>query len=120
MTKSNFPNFPDFPDFSGIADKLTLDESILLLFSSVALEEIALSHLINAEAEKLDTLLSRFEDELTFSNLLSINHNVQSSLSDIVNKEMLLLNKLENIVKLHKNGSAPHSGSAPTGSAPTG
>lgn len=91
----------DFPDLSESLKNLTMKDSILLLYSSVAIEEFALAHLINAEAEKLDTILCQHKKDLTCSSLIRINDELQSSLSDIVNKEMLLLNKLENITKLH-------------------
>lgn len=46
MTMPNFPNVPELPD-------VNVCQSLALVVESVALEELSLAHLINAEAEKV-------------------------------------------------------------------
>lgn len=42
---------PTIPDFSSV--RLTREDSLVLLLASIAREQIALAHLVNAEAESL-------------------------------------------------------------------
>ena len=78
-----------------------------MLLSSIALEELALAHIINAEAEKIQFVLGTLEGgrtlsppEVTISNLLAIDSSVQRTLRDVIKKEMLLEFKFENVLDL--------------------
>ncbi|MGG1399773.1 hypothetical protein ABE288_18440 [Bacillus salipaludis] len=86
---------------------LSTAQTIPLLLASVALEELALAHIINAEAEKLQFVLGTLgttraftPNTVTLSNLLSIDASVQRTLRDVIKKEMLLEFKFENILDL--------------------
>jgi hypothetical protein len=76
----SFPNIPNItPTIS-----ITTAQTIPLLLSSIALEELALAHIINAEAEKIQFVLGTLEGgrtlsppEVTISNLLAIDSSVQ-------------------------------------------
>ncbi|MGG0848925.1 hypothetical protein [Peribacillus simplex] len=48
-----FPNIPNITP----AISVTVEQTIPLLLSSIALEELALAHIVNAEAEKLQFVL---------------------------------------------------------------
>ncbi len=60
---------------------------------SIALQQTALSHILNAEGEKLQRILS-FED-ISFETVLQTNHSVESMVNSISNLEAILKNKLE-------------------------
>jgi hypothetical protein len=101
MSQANIPNIT--PIIS-----LTLGQTIPLLLASIALEEIALAHIMNAEAEKIQFVLGTLSTEnvlvpstITISNLLTINQSVSQTLKDVIKKEMLLQFKLESVLKLH-------------------
>ncbi|WP_213148029.1 DUF7507 domain-containing protein [Neobacillus citreus] len=87
---------------------LSVGQTVPLLLASVALEELALAHLLNAEAEKLQLVLGTLTPtRTTFSpatvsltNLLDIDASVQRTLRDVIKKEMLLEFKFENILDL--------------------
>ncbi|WP_353957715.1 hypothetical protein [Peribacillus sp. NJ11] len=99
----SFPNIPNItPTIS-----VTVEQTIPLLLSSIALEELALAHIINAEAEKIQFVLGTLEGgrtlsppEVTISNLLAIDSSVQRTLRDVIKKEMLLEFKFENVLDL--------------------
>lgn len=60
---------------------------------SVALEQTALSHILNAEGEKLQAAVAM--DNITAEELLAINKSVQSMVDKVSNFELILQSKLE-------------------------
>ncbi|WP_353957823.1 hypothetical protein [Peribacillus sp. NJ4] len=71
------------------------------------MEELALVHIINAEAEKVQCVLGTLDTGVTFSpaevsvgDLLAVNVSVQRTLKDTIKKEMLLEFKFENVLDL--------------------
>lgn len=76
-------------------------EVVLDLLASISLEEIALSHLMNAEAEKMQGFVGKclnFPTNPTNREILAFQKSVQQFLETIIMKEWLLLRKLENVV----------------------
>ncbi|WP_242071583.1 hypothetical protein [Bacillus thuringiensis] len=69
----SLPNLPDItPDIS-----VTRQEAINLLLSSIAMEEIGLSHILNAEGEKLQHFLK--QKNRSFCEYLTINRSVNDT-----------------------------------------
>jgi len=101
MSQANIPNIT--PTIT-----VTLDESIVMLLSSIALEEMALAHIINAEAEKVQFVLGLFDSETgseagtEVAQILDVNESVQKTMHDVILKEMLLLMKFESVLCLMK------------------
>lgn len=98
----SFPNIPDVtPDIT-----LSRGESKNLLFASVAFEELGLSHLINAEAEKIQYALGTIpaqrllEPAPTLHDLLRVNQSVQQTMKHIIQQQMLLQMKLEDVASI--------------------
>jgi hypothetical protein len=100
----SFPNIPNItPTIS-----VTTEQTIPLLLASIALEELALAHLVNAEAEKIQFVLGTLPTtgttftpaNVSLSDLLALNENVQRTLRDVIKKEMLLEFKFENVLDL--------------------
>ncbi|TVX94076.1 hypothetical protein [Paenibacillus agilis] len=97
MSQANIPNIT--PTIS-----ITIGDSVNLLLASIALEELALAHIINAEAEKIQYVLgtlpgtSGLSPAATLSNLLAIDRSVERTLQEVIKKEILLQIKLDNIV----------------------
>ncbi len=67
-------------------------QAITDIISSVALEQAALSHILNAEGEKLQKVV---ECETTPAQMLEVNKSVQTTVSAITRLEMVLQAKLE-------------------------
>ncbi|WP_028987877.1 hypothetical protein [Thermicanus aegyptius] len=87
----------------------TMKEVIIDLLHSIALEEIALSHLLNAESEKIQAFVGKkldFPTCPTNAEIAKFNRETSKFLEVIVMKEWLLLRKLENIIFL-KEESLP-------------
>ncbi|MGN4719868.1 hypothetical protein ACTFQ7_29710 [Bacillus cereus group sp. MYBK226-2] len=90
----SLPNIPDIePHIT-----LTREEVINLLLSSIAMEEIGLSHLINAEAEKIQKIISK--DCLSVKEALVTQESVEKILRNIIKTQMLLQFKLEDVLKI--------------------
>ena len=87
------PNFPFNPE------QLTREDAINQILSSIAMEELALSHILNAEGEKLQYILGTLEGttppEATIEDVLKVNDSVQKMLQTAMQKEMMLSNKME-------------------------
>lgn len=102
---------PEIPALTPIIS-LSLNQSIPLLLDTIALEEIALAHLLNAEAEKIQftigtltpTFVSLSPSVVTISNLLAINTGIRRTIGDVIKKEMLLEFKFENVLDLIQGG----------------
>lgn len=98
----SLPSIPDInPDIT-----LNRCESINLLLSSIAMEEIALSHILNAEGEKIQYFLKR-KDKLKTCDFFEINKQVNNVLRTIVKSQLLLQLKLEDVVEII--GDTQHS-----------
>lgn len=78
-------------------------DSINLLLASIGFEELGLSHILNAEAEKLQSVVKNYDNCcLNTANLLKINAAVNDMLKTIATKEIILNFKLDNIIELIK------------------
>lgn len=90
----SMPNIPDIkPDID-----ITMEETIKLLLASIALEELSLAHIMNAEGEKIQAVIKCSCGKL--DDLLCIDKSVERILRDVIKKEMLLEFKFENVLEL--------------------
>jgi hypothetical protein len=89
---------PTIPDITPEI-KISREEAINLLLASIALEEIGLAHIINAEGEKIQEVIEKGRCT-TIDELLKINESVKKTLEVIIKKEMLLQFKLENVLEI--------------------
>lgn len=107
----SYPNIPDITPDIDIKRK----DVINLLLASIALEELGLSHIINAEAEKIQYVLGTLhrddyrkpDQHVTVEQLLKINRSVEVALRNVIKNQMLLQFKLEDTINLSKIPS-PH------------
>lgn len=90
----SLPNIPNITPLISLNQCDTLN----LLLSSIALEEIGLSHILNAEGEKLQFFLKKNPCHL--DDLLIMNNSVNKTLKTIVKSQMMLLLKLEDVITL--------------------
>ncbi|TVX94080.1 hypothetical protein [Paenibacillus agilis] len=90
-------SMPTIPD---IKPEIVLrrHEVINLLLTSIALEEIGLSHIINAEGEKIQALLK--DSCVSLDDALKINHSVERMMRSVIKNQMLLQFKLEDVIAL--------------------
>ncbi|MDP4099413.1 hypothetical protein OIN60_22105 [Paenibacillus sp. P96] len=92
-----------YPNIPNITPNITVDycDAVNLLLISIAMEEIGLSHIINAEAEKIQYVLGTLNGaapSASIDDILKVNKDVRATLSEVVRKELLLQMKLETIL----------------------
>jgi len=94
------PNLP--PDIS-TKIKIDHDGLIKLLLISIALEEISLSHILNAEGELMQLFIKELKSQkhLSHYDLIKMNRSVSDTLRVVLEKEKTLKDKL--IEVLHFN-----------------
>ncbi|MBC7765069.1 MAG: collagen-like protein [Hyphomonadaceae bacterium] len=92
MSQPNIPNIS--PNIT-----VTREEAINLVVASIAMEELGLSHIINAEGEKIQYVLGTLpgvsSPQATISDILHVSASVREVLGAIIKKEMLLNSKLD-------------------------
>ena len=86
------------PSFPPNGADLTREEALTMIIASIAMEELALSHIINAEGEKLQYILGTLPGSRACAgpqDVLAVNKSVASLLDVVAQNQMLLKNKLE-------------------------
>ena len=77
---------------------ISREGGLLLLLASIAREEMALSHVVNAEAEKVHAVLKRFQGtsapDLTFADLMQLQDSACGVVDAVTLHELLLQFKL--------------------------
>ena len=107
----SMPNIPDINPVIGI----DIDDSINMLISSIALEEIGLSHIINAEAEKIQYVLGTLDTTHDISgyklhsvdDLLRVNRSIDKTLREVLKNQMILHMKFEDTIEFYYNSRKP-------------
>lgn len=87
---------------------LTRDDAVNLLLSSIAMEELALAHILNAEGEKIQYALGTLPGqgtpgfEPTVEDLLVVNNNVEQMLINVSKQQMVLHSKMRSALNAAK------------------
>jgi hypothetical protein len=106
-------SFPLFPSLTPTIS-LSLAQTTPLLLGTIAVEELAIAHLINAEAEKTQFVLGTLTPTtvslsvggssttplVAIHDLLNVNRSVRRTLQDVIKKEMLLQFKFDHVFDL--------------------
>lgn len=106
------------PQFPVISPPLERGDALNQIISSIAYEEVGLSHIINAEGEKLQFILGTIPGltggAATIEDVLNANDSVQGTLETIVQNQSLLNSKLYSAL------NAPATMGATGATGPTG
>ena len=73
--------------------KVTLEQAVIDLVESIALQENALSHILCAESRKMDAAMKL--DGLDLCKLLEVNDSATNMVHAVANLELVLKDKLE-------------------------
>jgi len=109
------------PTFS--KDAPTREEAISQILSSIAMEELGLSHILNAEGEKLQYVLGTLEGitgpDASIDEVLHTNKSVQDLLKTMSMNQMLLGNKMSDALSA-STMQGPPGPIGPTGATGAG
>lgn len=76
-----------------VSSNTTRCNAVTDVIQSVALEQTALSHILNAEGEKIQKIVAK--EDATTEELLAVNKSVNSMVESITRLEMVLQGKLQ-------------------------
>jgi len=96
--------------------EVTQEQALTDLLVSIALEEAALAHLVNAEAEKVQLLTG--EDpavEFDVDDLINVNESVRKVVITAIKMQMLLQFKLEQVLDFKEQLEFPPNGNNDNG-----
>ncbi|MDI3283581.1 hypothetical protein [Polyangium sp. 15x6] len=105
-------------DFPPLPAQNPRDVASLVLIS-IAMEEMGLSHILNAEGEKIQWILGTLEGGATspanptVDQVLDINESVRDTLEAVVAKNLLLHMKAGRVIRFFEAATAPGGGGAP-------
>jgi len=93
-------------------DGYNINDSIAQILTSIAMEEIGLSHIINAEGEKIQYVLGTLEGQQlqqppTVDQILEVNESVKDMLSQVSFSQMFLMGKMQAALGAYKNNPNP-------------
>ena len=92
----SMPKIPDRPN-------ITICDTVVDLLESIALEEIALSHILNAQGEKIQAVVKQFcENNICHCQLESSCKETTKILNSIIMKEWLLFVKMQSVIELNE------------------
>ena len=93
-------SLPKFPDKNKI---LTLEQAISAIVASIAMEEVALSHVLTAESEKIQYVIECAKtkgcDCTSIKDILAVNKSVADMIRDIAKLQEILKTKLDIALK---------------------
>lgn len=86
----------------------TWHEMVVDMLESIALEEMAIAHIMNAEGEKVQEVVKRYGgQDIGYSELHRSCRDAQSMMNSLIMKEWLLFTKLNTVLDMEVRGDAP-------------
>lgn len=77
-------------------------ETQIDLLESIALEELSIAHILNAQGEKTQAVVKKFRCcELSFRQVLEDFRSTEDMVQSLIMKQWLLLTKLRTVARLH-------------------
>ncbi|MGL3757537.1 BclA C-terminal domain-containing protein [Bacillus velezensis] len=110
---------PNLPNITPVVT-LSRDDTINLLLSSIAMEELGMAHILNAEGEKIQYALGTIPGltgpPSSLADILDLNESVRDTLDSLMKQELLLGSKLDSISNI-PTLAGPTGATGPTGPA---
>lgn len=92
-------SLPTFPDN---CPPIKQEDALNMILTSIAMEELGLSHIINAEGEKLQYAIKHLkckkQDKESMDKLLEVNDSIRCTLDSVMNNQVLLKSKMESVL----------------------
>jgi len=102
-------SLPTFPTTTNTPDR---EEAMNQIISSIAMEELALSHILNAEGEKLQYVLGTLHGspglKPTIDDIIKVNDSVKDLIEAVTFSQMFLRAKLKDALSMEKHLDTDH------------
>ena len=116
------------PSFPAVDPQIDREDAVNQILSSIAMEELGLSHILNAEGEKLQYILGTLPGlsgpPATVSDVLAANESVRGLLETTVQKQLFLRAKMQGALEASQmqgtTGATGATGPAGPAGGPTG
>ncbi|MFC5702968.1 hypothetical protein ACFPVX_16895 [Cohnella faecalis] len=104
---------PSIPNITPLIS-ISKDQTISLLLSSIAMDELALSHLINAEAEEMQAFVHHVgrKHHVHCREFIQFNDSVSQFMEGITMKQWIALKRLDRLIALTEDCS-PYNNEPP-------
>ncbi len=90
---------PQVPERENLPD---IEAVVIQILEAVALEELAMAHIINAEGEKLQALVKQLNQCDNFSdNILDAFKVTNTTINSLIMKEWIMLNKINTALEIY-------------------
>ena len=102
---------------------MTREDALTMIIASIAMEELALSHILNAEGEKLQYILGTLPGTKPCAGpreVLAVNKSVTALVETVTQNQMLLKNKLDRVLEFCPVPPPPPPGCPEPGPPPCG
>lgn len=107
------------PNFPVISPDITREKALNMLLASIALEEVGLSHIINAEGEKIQYVLKELQENTgscaTTEDVLAVNKSVESLITTLMQMQIFLKNKMDHVLDVMSADIGPTGPTGPAG-----
>ncbi|PYG89876.1 hypothetical protein LY28_00475 [Ruminiclostridium sufflavum DSM 19573] len=91
-------SMPNIPNLTPIID-IDREDAFNMLLASIAMEEMGLAHIINAEGEKLQYLFkSEAHKPFSIADIKDVNYGVEKVIRETMKLQMLLQEKLDTVI----------------------
>jgi hypothetical protein len=104
------------PNFPNISPEITREKALNMILASIAMEELGISHIINAEGEKIQYVLCGLAENVgsgaTLEDILAVNKSVESLMDVLMQSQVFLKNKMEQVLDVMASELGP---TGPTG-----
>ena len=90
------------PSFPPNGTDMTREDALTMIITSIAMEELALSHILNAEGEKLQYILGTLPGSSPCAcpqDVLAVNKSVTALVEAVTQNQILLKNKLDLVLE---------------------
>lgn len=90
------------PTFPNLCPPIKQEDALNMILTSIAMEEVGLSHIINAEGEKLQYALKYLKCKEPCGDhvdkLLDVNDSIKATLDTVMSNQVVLKSKMENVL----------------------
>ncbi|HHV12401.1 MAG TPA: collagen-like protein [Clostridiales bacterium] len=111
------------PTFPNISPEITREQALNMILASIAMEELGLSHIINAEGEKIQYVLKELSEHCgaSIEEVIDVNKSVESLMEVVMQNQVFLKSKMDSVIEVMAADLGPTGPTGATGpKGPTG